>query len=34
MKTVARIVTRLVDLYLPDLEHVDPDLAVHRRQQD
>jgi hypothetical protein len=33
-KAVARIVIRLVGLYVPDLEHVDPDLAVHRRRQD
>ena len=33
VQAVTRIVARLVDLDLPDLEHVDLDLAVRRRKQ-
>ena len=33
MQSVARIIAGLIDLYLSDFEHVDPDLTVGRRQQ-
>jgi hypothetical protein len=33
VQAVAWVIAWLVDLYLPYLEHVDLDLAVHRGQQ-